>query len=196
MTFTYRELQLEKAGVMSYEMKKFAMPYIVDKPTGLWALDLEEFKSISPHCVDYFKRIGQLDNLYKACVIIVHPKTTGKDAHVDNNIEPPVDSGTTKGCISLNFEIENCLKTQVIFYKYISGDKKILPLHDPTQGSYIYYSGCEMEELGRYNLRWPVVMNNTVPHAILNDTDSVRISFSFRFKVDPWEFAKDPWWRP
>ena len=174
---------------MTYELRKFALPYAANKPTGLWALDLEEFKNTCPRCVWYFDSIGQLDNLYKACIVVVHPKTTGKDAHVDNNIEPPAEGGDTKGCISFNFDIENGLNTSVIFYKYISGDKKIRPLHDPTQGSYIYYSGCVMEEIGRYSLDTPAIMNNTVPHAILNDTDKTRISLSFRFVVDPWEFV-------
>mgnify|MGYP001023914481 CR=1 FL=1 len=34
-----------------------------------------------------------------------------------------------------------------------------------------------------------VLMNNTVPHAIKNDTDTPRVSVSFRFLVDPWEWA-------
>lgn len=189
MPFVYRKVNIEKINVMTYELKKFVLPYSVDKPTGLWALDLEEFKATCPHCVDYFTGINQLDNLYKACIVVVHPKTTGKDAHVDNEIEPPAESGATRGCISFNFDIENGLQTSVIFYKYVSGTKKILPLHDSTQGSYIYYSGCEMEEIGRYSLDHPAIMNNTVPHAILNDTDTTRVTLSFRFKVDPWEFA-------
>lgn len=189
MPFVYRKVSIENIKVMTYELTQYALPHTVDKPTGLWAIDLEEFKNTCPHCVDYFKSINQLDNLYKACIVVVHPKTTGKDAHVDNNIEPPAEGGVTKGCISLNFDIQNGVDTSVIFYKYISGDKKIVSLFDPTQGSYIYYSGCEMEEIGRYSLSSPMIMNNTVPHAILNDTDETRISLSFRFIVDPWEFA-------
>jgi len=189
MPFVYKKVVISKINVMTYELRKFALPYAANKPTGLWALDLEEFKNTCPHCVWYFDSIGQLDNLYKACIVVVHPKTTGKDAHVDNNIEPPAEGGDTKGCISFNFDIENGLNTSVIFYKYISGDKKIMHLHDPTQGSYIYYSGCVMEEIGRYSLDTPAIMNNTVPHAILNDTDKTRISLSFRFVVDPWEFV-------
>jgi len=189
MPFVYKNVVINKINVMTYELRKFALPYAENKPTGLWALDLEEFKNTCPHCVWYFEHIGQLDNLYKACIVVVHPKTTGKDAHVDNNIEPPAEGGNTKGCISFNFDIQNGKNTSVIFYKYLSGDKKIVPLHDPTQGSYIYYSGCEMEEIGRYSLSTPAMMNNTVPHAIFNDTEETRITLSFRFVVDPWDFA-------
>jgi hypothetical protein len=190
MTFIYRKVFIENIDEMHDELVRFALPYSVDKPTGLWALDLDEFKTTCPKCVDYFDSISQLNNLFKTCIVVVHPKTTGRDAHVDNNIEPPIDSGITKGCISFNFDIQNGINTSVIFYKYISGDKKIVALPDATQGSYIFYSGCEMEELGRYTLKTPAIMNNTVPHAILNDTELPRISLSFRFKVDPWEFAK------
>jgi hypothetical protein len=192
MTFVYRKLKIEKINVISHELRQFVLPYdeSKDNVTGLWALDLERFKNTCPHAVNYFNSIGQLDNIYKVCIIIVHPPSDGKKPHVDNLHYTPLNTGPSKGCLSLNFNIENCIDTSVMHYKYISGDTKVFPLHDPTQGSFIVFQGCKMEEIARYNLEEPVIMNNSTPHCIVNLTNAPRISLSFRFKDDPWDFAK------
>lgn len=193
MTFVYRKLKIEKLEEISHELREFVLPYdeAKDNVTGLWALDLEKFKATCPRSVEYFNSIGQLDNIYKVCIIVVHPPADGKSPHVDNEHYSPFDDGITKGCLSLNFNIENCIDTRVTHFKYISGIRRVFPLHDPTQGSFIVFKDCEMEEIARYNLLEPVIMNNTVPHSILNETSLPRISLSFRFKQDPWEFAKN-----
>jgi len=196
MIFTYRHLSVDNLEAISDELKTFAHPHVEGKTrTDLWALDMNQFLSSCPNTVEYFKSINQLDNLYKCCIVVVQPNIleSAKAPHVDNNIEPPIESGISKGCISLNFNIQNgeVETCPAVFYNYISGEKTIRPLGDPNEGSYIFYIGCEMEEISRYTLTTPVIMNNSVPHLINNRMDTPRISMSFRFKQDPWDFAKN-----
>lgn len=191
MLFTHKSIDVDNIDIITDELRKFALPATKGRPSGLWKLDMQKFKIFCPNCVKYFKSINQYDNLYKVTIVIVHPPRTGKDAHVDNAIFPPQEVGESKGCLSFNFNVENCTtdETEVYLYKYISGETTILGLPDSVEGSYMFFKDCEMEEIGKYTLKTPVLMNNTVPHAIKNDTDTPRVSVSFRFLVDPWEWA-------
>jgi hypothetical protein len=187
--FTFRYLNVPNHHNITAELAKFVLPNAVDKPTGLWALDLDELKASCPLCVNYLSSISQLDSVFLAGMVVVHPNDT-VGAHVDRNIESPINGGNTTGCLSLNFNVLNGVDTRMVFYKYISGVTQIEPLPDPTQGEFIHYNGCTMEELCSYTLTTPIIMNNTVPHRIFNETDLVRVTLSFRLHPDPWEFAK------
>lgn len=183
---TYRHVEVPNILKIQKELSEFILPYCEGKITGLWSVDTKTFINLCPYTVIYFTDNNLLTSLKKVCYTVVHPGAKSTDAHVDRNIEPPASGGQTSGCLSLNFGIANCIETSVVFYKYISGPKKYVPLPDPVEGSYIFYAESELEEIDRYILDKPVIMNNTVPHGILNDTNEPRISISFRFLNDPW----------
>jgi hypothetical protein len=187
MTYiTYKHLMVPNLKEIQQELRRFILPHCSNKPTGLWSINSDDFISSCPETVDYLKLNNLLDYLKKVCYIVVHPGTKEKDAHVDVDIEPPMSSGESNGCLSLNFGIYNCINTPVIFYEYLSGPKQYMPLPNSSEGPYIFYAGSELKEIDRYALDNPIIMNNTVPHAIHNDTKNVRISISFRFTQDPW----------
>lgn len=183
---TYKHLIVPKLKEIQQELTDYILPYCVNKPTGLWSVDKNNFISSCSTTTEYLKSNNLLDSLKKVCYIIVHPGTKEKDAHVDRDIEPPASFGDTSGCVSLNFGIQNYTETPVIFYEYIRGPKQYIPLPDPSEGSYIFYAESELKEIDRYVLDRPVIMNNTVPHSIYNNTQDIRISISFRFTQDPW----------
>ena len=187
MTYiTYKQLDIPNLKEIHKELTDFILPYCEGKPTGLWSVDLLKFFANCTSAVNYLTSIQLNDNLKKVCYIVVHPGAGERDAHVDRNIEPPAESGDTSGCLSLNFGIQNYNETPVIFYEYLSGPKQYIPLPDPSEGSYIFYAESMLKEIDRYVLNNPTLMNNTVPHAISNDTNEVRITISFRFIKDPW----------
>jgi hypothetical protein len=188
--FTYRYLNTPNINVIQEELTKFILPYCEGKPTGLWTVDLLKFFANCPDTVQYLTELNVLNKLTNVCYIVVHPGAGEKDAHVDKNVEPPITHGDSKGCLSMNFGIQNCTETPVIFYEYISGPKDYVPLPDPSEGSYIFYAKSTLKEIDRYILNTPVIMNNTVPHAIYNSTDNIRISVSFRFSSDPWNLTQ------
>jgi hypothetical protein len=189
--FTYRYLDVPNSHKIQEELTKFILPYCENKPTGLWSVDLLKFFANCSDTVQYLINLNVLTKLKKVCYIIVHPGSGEKDAHVDRNIEPPASFGTdTNGCLSLNFGIQNCTETPVIFYEYLTGPKDYVPLPDPSEGSYIFYARSTLKEIDRYILDAPIIMNNTVPHAIYNNIDKIRISVSFRFSTDPWNLTQ------
>lgn len=183
---TYNHLIVPNLKEIQQELSNYILPHCVDKPTGLWSVNLNSFLASCPMTIEYIKSNNLLDILKKVCYIVVHPGTKENDAHVDRDIEPPASFGNTTGCLSLNFGIQNYIETPVILYEYVSGPKEYIPLPDPSEGSYIFYAESELKEIDRYTLDNPVIMNNTVPHSIYNNTKDVRISISFRFTQDPW----------
>jgi hypothetical protein len=188
--FTYRHLEISNFQEMQEELKTFILPYCDNKPTGLWSVDLLKFFESCPFSTESLDSLGVLDKLSNVCYIVVHPGAGERDAHVDKNVEPPMSSGNSKGCLSMNVGIQHCKETPVIFYEYISGPKDYVPLPDPKEGSYIFYARSTLREIDRYILDTPIIMNNTVPHAICNNTDDIRISVSFRFSLDPWNLTQ------
>lgn len=189
---TYKKIEVPKLKEIQQELTKFILPYCEGKPTGLWSVDMLNFFTECPNTVEYFTENNLTNKLKKVCYIVVHPGAVETNAHVDRNIEPPANGGTTIGCLSLNIGIENYLETPVVFYKYLSGPKHYIPLPDSSEGSYIFYSESELKEIDRYILDKPVLMNNTVPHGISNATNNPRISVSFRFLEDPWYLISTP----
>ncbi len=183
---TYKKIEVPKLKEIQQELTKFILPYCEGKPTGLWSVDMTKFFTECTNTVEYFTENNLYNKLKKVCYIVVHPGAGERDAHVDRNIEPPAESGDTSGCVSLNFGIQNYTETPVIFYEYLNGPKQYIPLPDPSEGSYIFYSEANLKEIDRYVLDNPTLMNNTVPHAISNDSNEVRITISFRFTQDPW----------
>ena len=188
--FIFKYLDVENYNKIHQELSNFAIPYSQGKPTGLWTIPLNNFLKNCTITDKYFLDLGIKNKLEKCCIIVVHPGTKEKDAHIDKKIEPPIIGPCeSRGCLSLNFNIQNGDITTVFLYEYISGPKTIVDLPDRSEGSYIFYSGADLKEIGKYCLTKPVLMNNTVPHAIVNNTDATRISLSFRFSSDPWELT-------
>jgi len=188
--FTYRYLEVSNLQEIQNELTTFILPHCDSKPTGLWSVNLLKFFESCPLSTQYLNKLGVLDKLSNVCYIVVLPGAGEKDAHVDKSVEPPMSFGDSKGCLSMNFGLQNCTDTPVIFYEYISGPKDYVPLPDPNEGAYIFYASSTLKEIDRYTLDAPVIMNNTVPHAIYNDTDGIRISVSFRFLSDPWNLTQ------
>ncbi len=184
--FTYKYLDIPDFKQIEQELSDFILPYCKGKPTGLWSVDLDEFFLHCPKSVKNLISMNLLTNLKKVCYIVVHPGAGEKAAHVDMNIEPPLSEGESSGCLSMNFGIQNCHETPVIFYEYISGPKDYFSLPDPSQGSFIFYARSELKEIDRYILHAPVLINTSVPHSIFNNTTKTRISVVFRFNTDPW----------
>lgn len=188
--FLYRHLDIDNLKEIQNEQTAFVMPYTINKPTGLWTLNNDEFFNMCPLTVNFLKTSNIFDKYNKCAVIIVHSSPYQLVPHTDGHFDGPVGF-PSNGSLSMNFEIQNCIDAPVKMYKYVSGNKTGLMLPAVEEGSYDFYDECEMLELGQYNLHRPVIMNNTVPHALVNQSGSTRISLSLRFKPDPWELIDD-----
>ena len=58
------------------------------------------------------------------------------------------------------------------------------------QRKFLRYMEENPEEIGRYVLTAPVLLNIKLPHSVVNSGDSQRVGISFRFKTDPWALTK------
>lgn len=96
-----------------------------------------------------------------------------------------IDTGNNS--IALNFPIEVVEEAYTLFYKFKG---KLVDRYTPnTNVRYQEYVDDALEELGRYVLKAPTLINIKLPHSIVNKSDTIRYCFSFRFKEDPWHLT-------
>ena len=106
-------------------------------------------------------------------------------------INPHIDYSKSDGSLiehsylALNFPVNNCENTYVGFYNP-DGPIQHPVRHLDNDIYYLLYPNQEWIEIDRYVLNKPTVVNTNHYHSIVNTTDKLRISFSVRFRKDPW----------
>lgn len=100
---------------------------------------------------------------------------TSQQAHVDSG-EPQ---------LALNFPVINCDEVVTEFFKLEEQDLTIQYTVE-TNLPYHHFDSTDKDPIGSFSLTQPTLLNIKMPHRVVNNTDSERISLSFRFKNDPW----------
>lgn len=94
----------------------------------------------------------------------------------------------TESYLALNFPVVNCAETSTCFYEPIGTEERI---RHPGKGIRAIISFHEhWHTLGCYKLTTPTLINTNIYHKMINPTDQIRVSFSVRFKQDPWHLVK------
>jgi hypothetical protein len=84
---------------------------------------------------------------------------------------------------SINFPLRNCNETSTHFYKIVDTSKDSSVQYHNLEGEYgIDPTVCE--EIDRYYLTEPVIMNVKVPHRVHNPLPTIREVMCFRFDND------------
>jgi hypothetical protein len=94
----------------------------------------------------------------------------------------------TESYLALNFPVVNCLGTSTCFYEPIGTEERI---RHPGKGvRAIIGVHDNWQLLGSYTLDRPTLINTNRYHKMINTTDKIRVSFSVRFKQDPWHLVE------
>ena len=121
-----------------------------------------------------------LNDLYGAAVIRALPFNKALNyPHTDT-------PNLANQCVALNWPVFNCEKTYTAFYKLKEGAVPE-PLELRNGSRYTRYQYDMVEETHRIKLDKPAALRVDVLHSVINTTDDIRITISFRFKTNHWE---------
>ena len=135
-----------------------------------------------PALREYFNSIG-LGELSRIAIVTTHPNSV-QDPHVDQGEET----------LGINFPLAGTSATYTQIFKN-KGELRYVTSHDESksgikqQRRYLKYIDDNPEELGRYELNRPVMLNVKMPHSVVNLSKDERVGISFRFKADPWDLV-------
>lgn len=122
--------------------------------------------------------------LSRIAIITTHPNSV-QDPHVDQGEET----------LGINFPLAGTSATYTQIFKN-KGELKYVTSHDESkagikqQRRYLKYIDDSPEEIGRYELNRPVMLNVKMPHSVVNLSNDERVGISFRFKADPWDLVE------
>jgi hypothetical protein len=144
-------------------------------------VDINETMNQLPLLNKFFKKMG-LSELSRIAIITTKPNSV-QDPHVDQGEET----------LGINFPLAGTSATYTQIFKnkgelkYVSSpDEEIIPGQTKAR-QYLKYIDDNPEEIGRYELNRPVILNVKMPHSVVNLSNDPRVGISFRFNADPWE---------
>jgi hypothetical protein len=181
ITYKYLDADLEKIQVdLSSYINDFNIYQL-----GFTKLSIDEILNSSKTLIDWFDSLNCAPT--SSYMINTPIGSNKKNAHVDNWIENPVYTKSTisKYVLAINIPIKNTEGTYTAFYEYIDGPVKNMEFGQHNI-IYRYYGKATLKEIDRYALSKPVILNTTVPHSVINNTDKDRFALTFRFEKDPW----------
>lgn len=180
ITYKYLDAELEK---IQAELSSYITDFGIYQ-LGFTKLPINDILNASITLTNWFKSLNCMPT--SSYMIKTHVSTK-ENAHVDNWIENPNwnKSSVSKYLLAINIPVKNTEGTYTDFYEYIDGPVKNMEFerHDII---YRYYGKANLKEIDRYSLSKPVILNTTVPHSVINNTDKDRFVLTFRFETDPW----------
>lgn len=196
--FVYKFLDIENYSLIRNELREYFKNITTQdiRNKTMSYLNKDEVFERCPLFRQYFEKIGKTKNKF-VIIKLVLPPNYYHHPHIDNlylhQLEPSYPN-TTNFCLAFNFPIENCDDTYTIFYKYHGENLNILETIDvpdkPSFGVYRKLDPEQLEEIDRYYLDRPVLINTSVPHNINNTAYSTRITLNIRLAPDPWDLTK------
>jgi hypothetical protein len=145
--------------------------------------DINETMQKLPKLNKFFNSTGI--ELLRIAIIVTHPNST-QDPHIDQGPER----------LAINFPLAGTGETFTQMFKNKGILKYVTSIDEnktaiKEQRRYLQYFDEDLEELGRYVLNRPVILNVKMPHSVVNLSNDERIGISFRFKQDPWHLIKE-----
>jgi len=151
----------------------------IEKGTFFNPVGAARVYSAIPLLRDLFERYGLYD-FYSMAVIRVLPASVAPNfPHTD--IMPSPDQK-----IAINWPVFNCEDTYTCFYEEkATANPQLVTLSNGLP--YKKYSYDDVIETHRIKINKPIVFRYDVLHAVVNETNKMRITVSFRFETDHWE---------
>lgn len=115
-------------------------------------------------------------DLIRVAIIKIAPNRINS-IHVD---EISIDSQSK---FALNMCIENCVSSPTKMFDTRKTKSKIL--RSPLGHPYYSFEEDDCEYVTEFNLEKPTLFDATIPHQVVNRSDKIRLSISFRFGKDP-----------
>jgi len=155
----------------------------VTKGTFFNPVDIEEVYEAIPNLRYLFKK-RNLTDCYSLAVIRALPVLIAPNfPHTDIMPEPYQK-------IAINWPVYNCENTYTTFYEKKEGaTPEVIKL--PNGLPYSRYKFEDVVETHRIKLNEPVALRFDILHAVINDTDIVRVTASFRFRTNHWELFEN-----
>lgn len=145
-------------------------------------INIDETMKQLPTLSKFFNDFG-LGKLSRIAIVTTHPNSV-QDPHVDQGEET----------LGINFPLSGISATYTQIFRN-KGELKYVTSHDESkdgikrQRRYLKYIDDSPEEIGRYELNRPVMLNVKMPHSVVNLSNDERVGISFRFKADPWKLV-------
>ena len=182
---TFKYLNIPNIDIINKELFEFASTRANNKITGFHVLSIPEFNLGCPVLSEWFA--NEKLNFSSCNLILTPPGHNEKNSHVDRHVDTLFDTSSqllSTGILGINFGVFNIQDTFTAFYDYIDGE--ILELTTNDKIPYRFYGKANLQEIDRYTLTRPVILNTSIPHSVHNPTNEIRIALSFRFANDPW----------
>ena len=141
--------------------------------------DIESTMRQLPTLQSYFNSMA-VGPIERIALVNTHPHSI-QAPHVDQGVQ----------YLALNFPLHGCNDTHTLFFKQKGELTTVISMDEVRPGvkeqrKFLRYMEENPEEIGRYILTAPVLLNIKLPHSVVNNGDSQRVGISFRFKTDPW----------
>jgi hypothetical protein len=170
--FLYREISIPNYDLMHGELIRFDAENFNDD-ARFSILDMRKTMAALPNISIWFESMGLKP---KAICHINQEPHIRKPPHVDRGYE-----------LALNFPIRNCETSPTQIFRKKG---EIITVYTPiTNIPYLRYDDDDPEEIGRYVMTGPVLLNINMPHTCCHEGIGNRVCISFRFEEDPWFLA-------
>jgi hypothetical protein len=141
-----------------------------------------------PELQELFARYG-LNDLYAMYICRAEPRPR-PSPHAD--AKPVEEQDEPKRAVAVNWPIFNCSNTFTVFYEprtdiEIKDNGRMLG----NRLQYFEYGLDQVIETHRIKIEVPTAIRYDRVHAIINETDEIRWTASFRFLSNHWELFKD-----
>ena len=167
--FTYSRISIPNADLIAKELAHLDQIY-PDDPK-FQRLDLSGSIAMLPTLANWVIKVGI--KISMVCHINIQ-------AGMSQTIH--IDVGTPK--LALNFPIRGC---HGAYTKIFRNKGELVTLYTPTTNlRYIAYIDDNPEEICRFVLDAPTLLNVKIPHSVVNTSSENRVCLSLRFETDPW----------
>jgi hypothetical protein len=177
----FRTKNKDNASIMQLNLDSSALVEGVGNLTRYTFVHLDPITTMQhlPSLAKYFAST-KLGELARIAIVTTHPMQT-QDPHIDQGNET----------LGINFPLSGNSATYTSIFKnkgrveYVVSQDEVKP-GIKEQRRYLKYIDENPEEIARYELTRPVMLNVKMPHSVVNLSKDERVGISFRFKQDPW----------
>ena len=180
----YKHLDIPNFEHISRKLERFvASVNVIKMGTFFNPFKAEEVLKWVPEITSVL-RVLDITDFYSVAIIRALPSSIAPNfPHTD--IMPLPDQQ-----VALNWPVYNCKDTYTTFYE-LKPDQK--PEHNKLINNMPYerVTYDQVVETHRIKIDRPTLIRYDVLHAVVNKTNSVRITASLRFKTNPWHLFED-----
>ncbi len=179
-TFTYTHVDVPGYQDFAKSIYNRVPKSFYNQKHGFWMLPQELLVAV-PGFKQAIEKFGKWENLEQIALIVNHPNRTLDEfpIHTDlANLAP----------LALNLPVHNCHDPNIYtaFYQPIRELAKDEINFGSTTDAKLYavYPEQLMQEVDRYYLTKPVIMNTLHPHTVINPTQQLRLALTIRWVDD------------